>query len=127
MPTLMLILDTLVYYCGDVIAFGYPGLKTFEAAQKADTGSEAVDLKWLTYWVVFSLFYVVEYFLYPVLDLVLFGQYHYVRFAILVFFSANDGTQKLYNDVLMPQLRTFLPDLFAKVAPGVGAGARKFD
>lgn len=57
------VISSIIYGLGgaklisDILAFAYPAYMSFKAIDSADT---ADDTQWLTYWVVFALFSIIE-------------------------------------------------------------------
>eukprot|EP01061_Rhynchopus_euleeides_P039185 TRINITY_DN6722_c3_g1_i1.p2 TRINITY_DN6722_c3_g1~~TRINITY_DN6722_c3_g1_i1.p2 ORF type:complete len:148 (+),score=55.45 TRINITY_DN6722_c3_g1_i1:64-444(+) len=117
------LVDALIFYGGDLIGFGYAGLKTFEAVQQPK--NEDLDSKWLVYWIMFSAFYVAEFFLTPILSIILLGQYHYVRFMFLMYLTLGGGAGALYHQHVRPQLEKHLPQVLDS-GNKPGAGLNKF-
>ncbi|KAG5834159.1 receptor expression-enhancing protein 5 [Anguilla rostrata] len=84
----------------NLIAFGYPAyisIKAIESATKDD------DTKWLTYWVVFGVFSVGEFFA----DIFLswFPFYYMIKCAFLVWCMAptpSNGSVVIYNRIIRP-------------------------
>ncbi|KAJ9460377.1 HVA22/TB2/DP1 family protein [Diplonema papillatum] len=109
MTSAIALVSTLAYYAGDGIAFVYPGLQTLKSVMQDDKA----ETKWLVYWVVFSLFYTVEYFVKPILELITMGGYHWLRIAFILYLLFG-GANYLYDNVLIPNLRKYLPDQFPK-------------
>ena len=104
----MFLIDSAIYYGADLVGFGYAGLKTFETIQKKN---EEADTKWLIYWMMFAALYVVEFFVSPILNFVLFGQYHYIRFMLFVYLSLGGGAGALYKQHVLPNLKGKVPGL----------------
>ena len=117
------LLDALVFYSSDLIGFGYAGLKTLEVVQHP---KQEMDSKWLVYWVMFSAFYVVEFLLVPVLNIILFGQYHYIRFMLLLYLTLGGGAGALYSKFARPLLEQHAPQLLGSGSKH-GSGTAKFN
>jgi len=84
----------------NLIAFGYPAycsLKAIESTRKED------DTRWLTYWVVFACFSVMEFFSDILLSWLPF--YFLVKCVFLVWCSAptpGNGSDFIYNRIIRP-------------------------
>lgn len=85
-----------------VVCFIYPAYKSFKAVESPQ-GDD--DKQWLTYWIVYSTFNILEYFA----DLILFWipMYDLIKCLFLVWCMwpiPNNGSSIVYNNVLRPWL-----------------------
>jgi len=85
-----------------VVCFVYPAYKSFKAVESPE-GDD--DRQWLTYWIVYSTFNILEYFA----DLILFWipMYDLIKCLFLVWCMwpvANNGSAIVYNSILRPWL-----------------------
>jgi len=84
----------------NIIAFGYPAYASMKALESPET---ADDTKWLTYWVVFACFSVVEFFS----DILLnwFPLYWLAKCVFLVYCFlpiSSNGASLIYSKVVRP-------------------------
>lgn len=85
-----------------VVCFVYPAYKSFKAVESPQ-GDD--DRQWLTYWIVYSTFNILEYFA----DLILFWipMYDLIKCLFLVWCMwpiPNNGSAIVYNNILRPWL-----------------------
>lgn len=85
-----------------VVCFVYPAYKSFKAVEST-RGDD--DTQWLTYWIVYSTFNILEYFT----DLILFWipMYNLLKCCFLLWCMwpcANNGSQIVYHKLLRPWL-----------------------
>merc|ERR1712070_158223 len=87
------------------VAVVYPAYASFKSLEAK---SESEDRAWLTYWVVYSCFSLVEGFLEYVLFWVPF--YYPIKLAFLcfLFLPQTQGAKKLYEDVLSKALKPYV-------------------
>ncbi|KAL8271705.1 hypothetical protein Esti_004381 [Eimeria stiedai] len=88
----------------DVAGFLYPAWMSFRAIETPGTED---DKLWLTYWVVYGAFSLVEYFV----DFILFWVpfYYLLKFCFLLYlalpcFKARRGAESVYNIIIRPLL-----------------------
>jgi len=88
----------------DLVGFVYPAYMSFKSM---DSGNQD-DTQWLTYWVVFSFFSIVESFLYFVTSIIPF--YYWIKILIIVYLwhPATRGAQTLYDKFLRPALAPYM-------------------
>jgi len=102
------------------IGFGYPAYASMIALE---TQKKEDDTKWLTYWVTFAAFSILEFFSEIILDFVPF--YWLVKCLFLIWCFApisNNGSQFLYNKVIRPVFlknRKVIDETLNKAASGV--------
>eukprot|EP01059_Diplonema_ambulator_P019820 TRINITY_DN33486_c0_g1_i1.p1 TRINITY_DN33486_c0_g1~~TRINITY_DN33486_c0_g1_i1.p1 ORF type:complete len:135 (+),score=23.97 TRINITY_DN33486_c0_g1_i1:52-456(+) len=128
MSSFIRLLDAVVYYSSDIVGFGYPALKTFETLQTSED-EKSMSKQWLQYWVIFALLYSLEFFLAPLLRIFLLGQYHYVKFVIIIYLNTG-GAQLIYEKHLIPLIKQHAPDLLkgsSGIASTVGRGIEKMN
>jgi receptor expression-enhancing protein 5/6 len=104
----------------NLIGFLYPAYVSILALE---TSTKEDDTKWLTYWVVFAAFSIVEFFSDIILDWVPF--YWLAKCAFLLWCShpATNGAQYMYGKVIRP---LFLKNKDA-IERGIGKVREKFD
>lgn len=98
--SLYLIIGRAAQFVCNAIGFLYPAYKSLVALE---TSNKEDDSKWLTYWVVFAAFSVVEFFS----DILLswFPLYWLAKVAFLLYCSADiptNGSVLIYNRVIRP-------------------------
>jgi receptor expression-enhancing protein 5/6 len=88
----------------DLVGFVYPAYMSFKSM---DSGNHD-DTQWLTYWVVFSCFSIVESFLSFVVALIPF--YFYIKVGAIVYMwhPSTRGAQTIYEQFLRPLLLPYL-------------------
>merc|ERR1711959_455310 len=87
------------------VGFVYPAYASFKSLEANDVNE---DRLWLTYWVVYSCFCLIEGFLEYVLFWVPF--YHPIKLAFLffLFLPQTKGAMKLYEQILRPALKPYV-------------------
>lgn len=98
--SLYLIVGRAAQFVCNLIGFAYPAYKSLVALE---TSNKEDDSKWLTYWVVFAAFSVVEFFSDVLLSW--FPLYWLAKVAFLLWCSAdipNGGSAVIYNRVIRP-------------------------
>lgn len=90
---------------GDLIGFVYPAYMSFKAIDTVDT---ADNTQWLTYWVVFSLFSIVEQTAYILTTFIPFYFWIKICFFLWLYHPKFMGAQMVYNDVVRPLLLPYL-------------------
>lgn len=85
-----------------VLTVVYPAFKSIKALETKDTDDD--DKIWLTYWVVFGVFTLLDEFAFFILNLIPF--YWYIRLGFFVWLMApqTQGAQVVYRSVLRPLL-----------------------
>lgn len=100
MLSLYLIVGKAAQFVCNLIGFVFPAYKSLVALE---TGNKDDDTKWLTYWVVFAAFSVVEFFSDSLMNW--FPFYWLTKVAFLLWCSAdvpNNGSAMLYNRFIRP-------------------------
>merc|ERR1712137_615384 len=83
----------------NILGFVFPAYASIKAIEPVDKSD---DTQWLTYWVVFGLFTVLEFFSPTILYL--FSWYYVVKFFFILWLISpvNNGASTLYSAVLKP-------------------------
>lgn len=85
----------------NVVGFAYPAYKSFKAVESQSTDETKL---WLTYWVVFSLFFFLEY----LIDIILFWLpfYYLIKlfFLLYLYMPQVRGAESVYNYIIRPIL-----------------------
>ena len=89
----------------DLMGFFYPAYMSFKAIDSVDT---ADNTQWLTYWVVFSLFSIVESTASVLTAFIPFYFYIKCGFFLWLYHPKFQGAQMVYNDVVRPLLLPYL-------------------
>jgi receptor expression-enhancing protein 5/6 len=87
----------------DLCGFVYPAYMSFKSLEANNDESQ-----WLTYWVVFSTYSILESFFSPVVGLIPF--YFWIKIALIVYMyhPATKGSQMMYRQALRPLLLPYL-------------------
>eukprot|EP00126_Sphaerothecum_destruens_P008715 Sdes_comp20322_c0_seq2m13991 len=101
-----LVLISFIYgICASLVAnligFLYPAYASFKAIESRNTSD---DTQWLTYWVVFSTFSIVDYFISPFLSLTGFYFPLKVAFLLWCYIPQTQGASFIYKRFLRPFL-----------------------
>merc|ERR1711907_461924 len=87
------------------VGFVYPAYASFKSLEANDVNE---DRLWLTYWVVYSCFCLIEGFLKYVL---FWGPFYYpikLAFLFFLFLPQTKGAMKLYEQILRPALKPYV-------------------
>jgi receptor expression-enhancing protein 5/6 len=87
----------------DLCGFVYPAYMSLKSLEANND-----DVQWLTYWVVFSTYYIIESFLGPVVKLI--PMYFYIKIAIIVYLyhPSTKGATLIYQQAIRPLLLPYL-------------------
>eukprot|EP00296_Roombia_truncata_P008383 JP446863.1.p2 GENE.JP446863.1~~JP446863.1.p2 ORF type:complete len:127 (-),score=45.99 JP446863.1:213-593(-) len=80
-----------------MICFAYPMYRSFKALE---TKEEDDDTQWLTYWVIFAYFNMLEYFVDFILSY--FSYYFFVKLFFFLWLAHGNGSVKVYKAVIRP-------------------------
>ncbi|CAG9331917.1 unnamed protein product [Blepharisma stoltei] len=105
----------------DAIAILYPAYMSFKAIESAETDD---DKQWLTYWVVFALFKVIDDWSEILFSWLPF--YYPIKLAFLVFLFAPQtrGALKIYETAIRPILQKHMKDIDEGIDRAVDIGAK---
>jgi receptor expression-enhancing protein 5/6 len=88
----------------NIVGVAYPAFMSFVALESEGTDD---DKMWLTYWVVFGLFTILDQFAGIVLHLIPF--YYVLKVAMLIwmFHPASEGAIIMYNNFILPFVKQY--------------------
>ena len=91
-----------------LIGVAYPAFMSFVALE---SDGEDDDKQWLTYWVVFGVFSILDQFAGIILALIPF--YYVLKVALLIwmFHPASHGAITLYNNFILPLFKQYEKDI----------------
>lgn len=101
LPVLLLLLLGGGHFVIDLVAYLYPAYASVKAIE---TNTKDDDTQWLTYWLVFSLFKLVEGIAEPLVQLIPFYFVGKVAFLTWCFYPGVDGAKVIYSSFIKPQL-----------------------
>ena len=101
LPILLLLLLGGGHFVIDLVAYLYPAYASVKAIE---TNTKDDDTQWLTYWLVFSLFKLVEGIAEPLVQLIPFYFVGKVAFLAWCFYPGVDGAKVIYSSFIKPQL-----------------------
>jgi receptor expression-enhancing protein 5/6 len=111
LPFLLLLMMGGAHFIVDLVAYLYPAYASVRAIESDGTED---DTQWLTYWLVFSLFKLVEGVADSILQYIPFYFVAKITFLVWCFYPGIDGAKVVYEYAIKPH-----------VAPIVGAGTNK--
>lgn len=87
----------------DLCGFVYPAYMSFKSLEANND-----ETQWLTYWVVFSTYSIVESFLAPLVSLIPF--YFWIKIGLIVYMyhPSTRGAQMIYQQALRPLLVPYM-------------------
>ena len=88
----------------------FPAFQSFKALE---SGGTVDDKKWLTYWIVFSTFSIIDHFAGLILSWVPFYFIFKLVFLIYLFLPATDGATMIYEKYLLPFYKKYEKDIQA--------------
>mmetsp|Transcript_7043 Transcript_7043/g.10391 ORF Transcript_7043/g.10391 Transcript_7043/m.10391 type:complete len:168 (+) Transcript_7043:96-599(+) len=118
------LISTAIYFLGgaklvtDLVSFLYPAYMSFKAI---DSGNPTEDTQWLTYWVVFSFFSILEGTIAPLADSIPFYFVLKVGFFIWLYHPKFLGAALVYSQIIKPNVVPYLNSL------GVTPAAKKVE
>jgi len=88
----------------NLIGVAYPSFMSFHALESSGTVD---DKQWLTYWVVFGCFSILDQFAGLILSLIPF--YYVLKVAMLIwmFHPASLGALTVYNNIILPFVKKY--------------------
>jgi len=114
-PVIILLSMGIGHFVIDVVGFAYPFYATIKAVESTDKED---DTQWLTYWLVFSLFKVVEGVADVLISFIPFYFFIKVAFLVWCYYPTTQGAKVIYHNVIKPYV---VPHL------GIDENAKKSD
>ena len=105
------VMSLFVYLVGgaklisDLFGFVYPAYMSFKSVDSADSD---MSTQWLTYWVVFSTFAIVEQVALFLVEFIPFYYFIKVAFFLWLYHPKFLGAGIIYNDMIRPALLPYL-------------------
>ena len=97
-------------YITTAIAVAYPCFASFLALE---SDGDDDDKQWLTYWVVFGLFNILDQFAGFILTLIPFYYFLKLIFMIWLFHPATTGATFIYNNYILPNMKQYEKHIIA--------------
>merc|ERR1712159_766321 len=98
------------------VGFVYPAFASFKSLESSNAND---DRLWLTYWVVYSCFCLIEGFLEYLLFWVPFYFPIKLGFLFYLFLPQTQGARKLYEAILRPALKPYVSIIDEAVSEGI--------
>jgi receptor expression-enhancing protein 5/6 len=87
----------------NLVAVAYPVFMSFHALESKEDGND--DKQWLTYWVIFGLFSVIDQFAGFILHLIPFYYVLKLTTLIVLFHPTFHGATYVYNEYIQPYVK----------------------
>ena len=97
-------------YITTAIAVAYPCFMSFLALESEGA---ADDKQWLTYWVVFGLFNILDHFAGFILTLIPFYYFLKLLFMVYLFHPQLQGATTVYNTYILPTMKQYEKHIIA--------------
>ena len=91
-------------YITNVLGVAYPAFMSFVALESEGTED---DKQWLTYWVCFGAFNIVDQFAGIILQFIPFYYFLKLGFLVYLFHPTTMGATTVYNNVLLPHMKEY--------------------
>ena len=101
LPVVLMFLLGGGHFVIDLVAYLYPAYASIKAIETNDKND---DTQWLTYWLVFSLFKLVEGIAEPLIHLIPFYFVGKVAFLVWCFYPGYEGAKVVYTSFIKPQV-----------------------
>ena len=105
-------------YITTAIAVAYPCFMSFLALESEGADD---DKQWLTYWVVFGLFNILDHFAGFILTLIPFYYFLKLIFMVWLFHPATCGATTVYNYYILPSMKQYEKHIIAAEDASAGA------
>ena len=107
-PFLLLLFMGGAHFIVDLVAYLYPAYASVRAIESKGTDD---DTQWLTYWLVFSLFKLIEGVADSILQYIPFYFIVKITFLVWCFYPGTDGAKVVYESVIQPNVVPLLGSL----------------
>ena len=110
-------------YITNVIGVAYPAFMSFMALESDGTED---DKQWLTYWVCFGAFNIVDQFAGIILSFIPFYFFLKCGFLVYLFHPSTLGATTVYNSVILPRMQEYqhhIDALEKQMSDGLNKGA----
>lgn len=97
----------------NVVGFLYPAYMSFKALETTDDSKD--DKQWLTYWVVYSLFTVMDSFIGFTLSFIPFYYFLKLSFYVYLFHPKTMGATIVYDKIVNPLLKKYESQIDSKL------------
>jgi len=101
LPVVLMFLLGGGHFVIDLVAYLYPAYASVKAIE---SNTKDDDTQWLTYWLVFSLFKLVEGIAEPLIHLIPFYFVVKVAFLVWCFYPGYEGAKVVYTNFIKPQI-----------------------
>lgn len=91
-------------YLTNLIGVAYPAFMSFIALESKESDD---DKQWLTYWVCFGAFNIVDQFAGIILQFIPFYYFLKVGFLVYLFHPSTLGATSVYNNILLPHIKAY--------------------
>ena len=91
-------------YITNIVGVAYPAFMSFVALE---TESTEDDVQWLTYWVCFGLFQIIDQFAGMILQLIPFYYFLKLGFMVYLFHPSTNGATTVYNTIILPYVKEY--------------------
>jgi receptor expression-enhancing protein 5/6 len=101
LPVVLMFLFGGGHFVIDLVAYMYPAYASVKAIE---SNTKDDDTQWLTYWLVFSLFKLVEGIAEPLIHLIPFYFVGKVAFLVWCFYPGYEGAKVVYSNFIKPHV-----------------------
>lgn len=101
---ILVVLGIGSYYITCLVGVAYPAFMSFLALESK---GEQDDKQWLTYWVVFGFFNIVDYFSHVVLSVIPFYFCLKLLFLLWLMHPSSQGAIMLYDEFILPYVKQY--------------------
>ena len=91
-------------YLTNLIGVAYPAFMSFIALESNEADD---DKQWLTYWVCFGAFNIVDQFAGIILQFIPFYYFLKVGFLVYLFHPSSLGATTVYNSIILPRMKEY--------------------
>ena len=91
-------------YITNIIGVAYPAFMSFVALESEDKND---DKQWLTYWVCFGVFNIVDQFAGIILQFIPFYYFLKLGFLVFLFHPQSQGATTIYDKFILPNVQKY--------------------